>query len=170
MNLKKILLISICLFLISGCSSKEKTDAIKFKEEYEKYNDSKIELEIDENNIITYATTEEINKIIKEKTGVIFIGSPKDNLSRTAIKTLLEASDSTDLTTIYYIDKIDNIEGIEEKKTPLVLNILEGEIVNYHTGTINDSTNLSEDDELELYNIYLDGIHEVLQDSCDERC
>lgn len=170
MNLKKILLISICLLLISGCSSKEKTDAIKFKEEYEKYNDSKIELEIDENNIITYATTEEINKIIKEKTGVIFIGNPKDNLSRTAIKTLLEASDSTDLTTIYYIDKIDNIEGIEEKKTPLVLNVLEGEVVSYHTGTINDDTSLSEDDELELYNIYLDGIHEVLQDSCDERC
>lgn len=170
MKLKKILLISISLLLISGCSSKEKTDAIKFKEEYEKYNDSKIKLEIDENNIITYATTEEINKIIKEKTGVIFIGSPKDNLSRTAIKTLLEASDSTDLTTIYYIDKIDNIEGIEEKKTPLVLNVLEGEVISYHTGTINDSTNLSEDDELELYNIYLDGIHEVLQDSCDERC
>lgn len=170
MNFKKILLISICLLLISGCSSKEKTDAIKFKEEYEKYNNSKIELEIDENNIITYATTEEINKIIKEKTGVIFIGSPKDNLSRTAIKTLLEASDSTDLTTIYYIDKIDNIEGIEEKKTPIVLNVLEGEVVSYHTGTINDSTKLSEDDELELYNIYLDGIHEVLQDSCDERC
>lgn len=170
MKLKKILLISISLLLISGCSSKEKTDAIKFKEEYEKYNDSKIKLEIDENNIITYATTEEINKIIKEKTGVIFIGSPKDNLSRTAIKTLLEASDSTDLTTIYYIDKIDSIEGIEEKKTPLVLNVLEGEVISYHTGTINDSTNLSEDDELELYNIYLDGIHEVLQDSCDERC
>lgn len=170
MKLKKILLISISLLLISGCSSKEKTDAIKFKEEYEKYNDSKIKLEIDENNIITYATTEEINKIIKEKTGVIFIGSPKDNLSRTAIKTLLEASDSTDLTTIYYIDKIDNIEGIDDKKTPLVLNVLEGEVISYHTGTINDSTNLSEDDELELYNIYLDGIHEVLQDSCDERC
>ena len=170
MKLKKILLISISLLLISGCSSKEKTDAIKFKEEYEKYNDSKIKLEIDENNIITYATTEEINKIIKEKTGVIFIGSPKDNLSRTAIKTLLEASDSTDLTTIYYIDKIDSIEGIEEKKTPLVLNVLEGEVISYHTGTINDSTNLSEDDELELYNIYLDGIHEVLQDYCDERC
>ena len=149
MKLKKILLISISLLLISGCSSKEKTDAIKFKEEYEKYNDSKIKLEIDENNIITYATTEEINKIIKEKTGVIFIGSPKDNLSRTAIKTLLEASDSTDLTTIYYIDKIDSIEGIEEKKTPLVLNVLEGEVISYHTGTINDSTNLSEDDELE---------------------
>ena len=170
MKLKNVILIIFCLILCVGCNNTKKTDAIKFKEEYEKYNDSKIKLEIDENNIITYATTEEINKIIKEKTGVIFIGSPKDNLSRTAIKTLLEASDSTDLTTIYYIDKIDSIEGIEEKKTPLVLNVLEGEVISYHTGTINDSTNLSEDDELELYNIYLDGIHEVLQDSCDERC
>ena len=114
--------------------------------------------------------SDEIINEFKEKTGVIFIGSPKNDLSRVAIKTLLEASDSTDLTTIYYVDKIDNIEGIDDKKIPMVINVLDGEIVSYHMGTINDSNKLSEDEELELYNIYLDGIHEVLQDSCDERC
>ena len=53
---------------------------------------------------------------------------------------------------------------------PIVLNILEGKITSYHIGTINDKDKLSESEELELYNIYTDGIHEVLQDTCDEEC
>lgn len=170
----KIVTISIlCLILCIGCSEPKQTDAIKFKEEYEKYNDKKIKLDIDEENIVKYATSEKINNLIKDKTGVIFIGKPNDNLSRTAINILLQAADSTDLNAIYYIDNLDNIEGlndIKDPKIPLVINILEGKIVSYHIGTIDDKTKLSEDEEMQLYNIYLDSIHEVLQDSCDERC
>ena len=169
MKYKKILLLIIIALLI-GCTN-SKSDAIKFKKEYESYNKSNIKLKISENNIIKYKTTEEINKIIKEKTGVIFIGSPKDNLSRTSIKILLDASESTDLKNIYYIDSLKNIKlDIDNLKMPIVLNILEGKITSYHIGTINDKYKLSESEELELYNIYTDGIHEVLQDTCDEEC
>ena len=125
---KKILLILIIFVLLIGCTKKEQTDALKFKEEYEKYNDSKIKLEISEENIIKYATNEEINNIIKNKSGVIFIGNPKDNLSRVAIKYLLEASESTDLKNIYYINNISEIEGIENKQIPIVIYVLDGKV------------------------------------------
>ena len=167
---KKILLILIIFVLLIGCTKKEQTDALKFKEEYEKYNDSKIKLEISEENIIKYATNEEINNIIKNKSGVIFICNPKDNLSRVAIKYLLEASESTDLKNIYYINNISEIEGIENKQIPIVIYVLDGKVVSTHNGTIEEKTTLTEDEEIELYNIYMDGIHEVLQDACDEEC
>lgn len=173
MKLKNILLILICVFFLVGCKEQEETDANKFKNEYEQYNDTKIKIEIEEDNIITYANSSKINNIIKEGTGVIFIGEPKNNLSRTAIKVLLKASDSTDLNNIYYINSLENIEGldnIDNLQIPIVINVLEGTITSYHIGTINNKEQLTDDEEIELYNTYLEGIHEVLQDSCDERC
>ena len=166
MNYKKVLLIVIVI-LLTACT-KELTDSTKFKQEYEKYNKEKIELTIPEENIIEYKTKEEINKIIEKDTGVIFIGSPDDNKSRTSIKLLLEASDSTDLQKIYYID---NIKGIKldniDNKTPIVLFILDGKVLSY---SINEKEELTEDEEIDLYNNYLEGIHQVLQDTCDEEC
>ncbi len=163
--MKYLKIIIIALFLVA-CSNKP-TDAIKFKKEYEKYNDTKIELTISENNIIEYKTNEEINKIIKE-TGVIYIGSPKDNKSRQALKLLLEAADSTDIQKIYYIDSLKGIDlSIDNAKTPIILFILNGEIVEYN---INEKETMSEDEEIDLFNTYLKGIHEVLQDTCDEEC
>ena len=108
---KKLWIIIICL-LCCACNSKNKV--IKFKEEYEKYNKEYIELNLENANIIKYSNNEEINEIIKNKTGVIYIGSPKDNLSRKAIEILLDAADNTGLEKIYYINNLDNIEGIDE--------------------------------------------------------
>lgn len=169
--MKRIITILFITILITGCNNKE-NDALKFKHEYESYNKSNINLEIDEDNIIKYSNSDEINKIIKEGTGVIFIGSPKDNLSRTSIKVLLDASDSTDLSKIYYTSSLNNInlDSIDNPKIPLVINVLEGKIISYHIGTINEKEKLSESDELDLYNIYTDGIHQVLGDTCDEEC
>lgn len=170
---RSIVLLIVMFSLCIGCGNNEQTDALKFKNEYEKYNDSKIELEIDDDNIIKYSNLDSINDIIANGTGVIFIGNPSDNLSRVAIEILLQAADSTDLDTIYYYDKVDDIKGLEEVenlKVPLVINVLEGEIKSYKVGTVSDKTKLNEEEEMDLYNIYLEGIHEVLQDSCDERC
>ena len=170
---RSIVLLIVMFSLCTGCGNNEQTDALKFKKEYEKYNDSKIELEIDDDNIVKYSNLDSINDIIASGTGVIFIGTPSDNLSRVAIEILLQAADSTDLDTIYYYDKVDDINGLEEVenlKVPVVINVLEGEIKSYKVGTVSDKTKLDEDEEMDLYNIYLEGIHEVLQDSCDERC
>ena len=167
MKYKRILLLIIILFL-TACNT-NLTDGEKFKKEYEKYNNEKIELNISKTNIIKYQTKEEINKIIDSKTGVIFIGNPKDNKSRNSIKLLLDAADSTDLQEIYYIDKLEGIEinNIENTKIPIILFVLEGEIKDY---SINEKDKLTEDEEIDLYNKYLEGIHEVLQDACDEEC
>ncbi len=167
---KKLGIIILCLFCCA-CTKQEPTN--KFKEEYEKYNDEYIKLELEDAKLIQYSTTSEINNIIKNKTGVIYIGSPKDNLSRKVIDILLEVADNTGLEKIYYVDSLDGIEGIddiENKKIPLVLFILEGKIVNYHIGTIDDKIDLTDDEIIELYNSYSEGIHQVLQDACDESC
>ena len=62
------------------------------------------------------------------------------------------------------------IDEIENKNIPLVLFVLEGKIEAYHVGTIEDKVELSEDETIDLYNSYLDCIHKVLQDACDESC
>ncbi|MCI6266527.1 MAG: hypothetical protein MR598_06775 [Erysipelotrichaceae bacterium] len=168
----KFIVVMLC-FLCLACGKKEEEDSIKFKEEYEKYNDQYIELEISDVNLIQYSNLEEINKIIKDGTGVIYIGSPTDDVSRRAVDVLLGVTHNTDLEKIYYISSMDGIQGIdsiEEKKIPLVLFVLDGEIVSYHIGTIEDKTDLSDDELVQLYNIYSEGVHKVLQDACDERC
>ncbi len=167
MKYKRILLLIIILFL-TACNT-NLTDGEKFKKEYEKYNNEKIELNISKTNIIKYQTKEEINKIIDSKTGVIFIGNPKNNKSRNSIKLLLDAANSTDLQEIYYIDKLEGIKinNIENIKIPIILFVLEGEIKDY---SINEKDKLTEDEEIDLYNKYLEGIHKVLQDTCDEEC
>lgn len=169
--IKKIITILVLLTLTVGCTNK--SDAMKFKEEYEQYNDKNIKLEIEEDNIIKYATSDEINEIIDKKSGVIFIGNPKDDLSRAAINVLLKAAESTDLQEIYYIEEykeISKIKSIDAIKKPVVINVLEGEIISYHIGTINNKTKLKEENEKKLYDIYSTGIHEVLQDACTEEC
>ena len=164
MNRRFVLIVFIC-FVCFGCSSKKISDSVKFKNEYEKYNDKYMELEIDYDNIVKYANKNKINNIISEGTGVILIGSPRDNVCRKAVSLLLKVSDSTDLDTIYYNSNLDGISGLDdigELNVPVVLFVLDGKIVKYKIG--------ANEEDMDLYNIYLDGIHEVLQDTCDERC
>lgn len=73
---------------------------------------------------------------------------------------------------------IEDSEGNElsagEKRiyVPLVVFVVDGEIVNYHMDTVSSQTDpyvvLDEDQQVELYNIYTDGIHDVLGDVCEE--
>ena len=168
---KNILIILLC-FLCLGCNSKN-GDSIALNKEEEKYNDKYIKLDIDEDNIIKYSDVDSVNKIIKSGSGVIFIGNPRDDISRRAIDILFKVSDSTDLDKIYYIDGLDGILGldnIKDIKVPVVLFVLKGDIVRYQVGIIGDSVDMSHDDEMKLYNNYLEGIHDVLEDTCDEEC
>ena len=167
---KKFVIILLC-FLCVGCNSEKKK--VSFKDEYEKYNGDYIEVSLENTDIIENSDVSSINKIIESGTGVILIANKKDNLSRRAVSVLMEASSNTDLDKIYYIDSIEGIVGIDEienKNIPLVLFVLDGKIEAYHVGTIEDKVELSEDETIDLYNSYLDGIHKVLQDACDESC
>ena len=164
MKRRNLIIVIICI-ICCACTNKN-----KFKEEYEKYNNEYTKIELEDTSIIKYSNKEEINKIIKEKTGVIYFGNPKDNLSRKAIETLLSAAINTGLDKIYYLETKKEIKEVENKQIPLVVFVLEGKIVSEHQGTIDNKSNLTEDETIKLYNIYTEGIHQVLQDTCEEEC
>ena len=86
-------------------------DAIKFKKEYEGYNGVKISdnlyysnLDIDEDNPIKYSNYEEIIDVIKNKTGIIYLGFPECPWCRSALPVLLDALDENDIETLYYLN------------------------------------------------------------------
>lgn len=109
-------------------------DSIKFKEEYESlngkdngYGDKYLSIEISEDNVIKYATFDEIVDLIDNSTGVIYFGFPECPWCRNAVPSLIEAADSTGLDTIYYFNAVD----IRDQK---VLDA-NGEIVTKKEGT-----------------------------------
>lgn len=71
-------------------------------------------------------------------------------------------------------DKQGNSYNTGEKRiyVPTVLFVRDGELVDYHVDTVESQKDpyvaLNEDQTLELYDIYLDGIHDVLDDQCDD--
>lgn len=66
--------------------------------------------------------------------------------------------------------------GMKRIYVPLVVFVVNGEIVDYHLDTVASQkdpyVSLNEEQQIELYNIYSDGIHEVLGDVCmeEEHC
>ncbi len=133
-NIKRIVVSTIILsFLFGGlgCSSttkKEENDAIKFKEEYEKLNDTIREsdgafynnVSIDEKNPIQYISAKEAVEIIKNKTGIIYFGASWCPWCRNAIQVLFDVAQKKNIDVIYYVD-MDKVRNIYEVK--------EGELV-----------------------------------------
>lgn len=89
-----------------------KSDAIKFKEEYEALNGQINEsnkmsypvLEISENNPVKYKTDDEAAKLLESGTGVIYFGFSTCPWCRSMLPSLLKASESTNLGEINYVD------------------------------------------------------------------
>ena len=75
--MKKIFVSSLIILLLCGCGKKTKevkTDAIKFKEEYEKLNDEYQKVSIKERNPMIYSTLEEIYDVMDNGSGLIYLG------------------------------------------------------------------------------------------------
>ena len=77
----------------------------------------------------------------------------------------------------YTIKDSDGVEySVGEKRiyVPIVIFVHDGTIVDYHMDTVETQTNpmdeLTEEEHDELYDIYVSGIHKVLDDLCDENC
>lgn len=114
---------SIFIYNIAGDNNKpnnKQTDGLKFKEEYEKYNNTKdangrdyVNVLIDEDNIMHYATFTELKEILTSGTGVIYFGYPECPWCRSAVPVLVNASSSTGLDKIYYFNAYD----IRDKKS-----------------------------------------------------
>ena len=116
-----IFLIVIISLVVVGCS-KEKTDAMKFKEEYESVNNKvnehtkkeNRELNIPKNNPIVYATAEDIVKRIDNKeTFIVYFGFAECPWCRSVIEQLLKVAEEKKVEKIYYVDVL-NIRDVRE--------------------------------------------------------
>lgn len=109
--MKKIITCFMALMLIAGCSQPSvevNPDAAKFKEEYEilngtmsEYGDSFMEMNIVENNTVTYADIDKIMEILDTE-GVIYFGFPECPWCRNAVPVLIEAAIEEELPIYYF--------------------------------------------------------------------
>ena len=116
---KKILLLIILLasilltvFILKPFNKeKEITDNIKFKQEYEKLNNDKnnINITINENNPFIYSNSKDIiNKINNRESFIVYFGFSKCPYCRTILPSLIEVSEYLEVDKIYYVD-ISNV-------------------------------------------------------------
>ncbi len=109
------LLFTFFAVVLTGCSvnkDENKTDAIKFKEEYEALNDKKNSsdqnyrvLSIPEDNPFIYSTGEEIVKKIENKeTFYVYFGSSYCPWCRSVIEKAIEVAKENNIDKIYYVD------------------------------------------------------------------
>lgn len=126
MNKKTVKLIILVLFIvivilssITVINNKISKDEIKFRIEYEKFNNKTnlskekyVEIHIPERNGIRYTNSKEIIRILKKGTGIIYFGFPQSNWSRDMIEVLIDATIEKDVSKIYYL----NAYGLRDEK------------------------------------------------------
>ena len=133
-KLMMILLLVIVMGIVLGFIYKKetdykKTDAYKFKVEYESLNGEKTTygdntyrtVKIDKNNKIIYSTAKEIvEKIEKNESFVVYFGFSKCPWCRSMIENLIEVSNEYDQE-VYYVDVLEIRDKIEVKDGNLVI-------------------------------------------------
>ena len=102
-------------------------DALKFKEEYEKLNGTVAfgeikynNLEISENNPIKYSSYDELIEVIKNESGIIYLGFPGCPWCRSALPILLDVAKDNDISTIYYKNIKDDRDAFVVEDDKLV--------------------------------------------------
>lgn len=143
--MKKIIILGILLVaIVTGCGDNNKkcnTNALKFKEEYEKYN-KVLKLDIKDDNPMVKMNENDIIKKIDSSNGILFFGDPKNSDSRTLVKELLKTAKDYDCEIIYYYDindlKDNNVYdelqtklGEDKLKNNIVIFYKKGEITKY---------------------------------------
>ena len=183
--MKKVFISSLIILALCGCSKAKKevkTDAIKFKEEYESLNNKKdyIKVNIKKRNPIVYVNIDKINEIMDNKSGLIYLGNPDSNSCRDSIETLIEASKQTGLKKVYYLNTKDlDINDSKYEKLKKYINSFEGINVLFvedkdNIGSISsldkNFKKIFEKEKEDLLKIYRNSIHEMLNDLCDQSC
>lgn len=89
------------------------TDAIRFRQEYEQYNDQikangsgYLSVNIEESSPIRYVDFNAIMKVLEEGTGIIYFGFPTCPWCRNAAPVLIEAAKKEKVKTIYYFNAL----------------------------------------------------------------
>lgn len=115
---KIILILCLSLILFTGCNGKdnEKTDALKFKEEYEALNGVENEnngkkyrkVHVSDDNPFVYKEASDIVKMINNKESfIVYFGFAKCPWCRSIISNLIEVAKDYNIDTIYYVDVYD---------------------------------------------------------------
>lgn len=109
----------------------EETDALKFKREYEEYNDKNYDngkpyfnISLSNKNLFKYIKEEDAVKFLKEGTGVIYFGFPQCPWCRSLVPYLEEIGKEYGVEQIYYLNikeirdsyKVDNKKAVVDKK------------------------------------------------------
>ena len=132
------LLMVIAVIGLTGCNNGGdekvvKTDAIKFKEEYESINGEELygkkarELTIPEKNPFVYATADEIVEMMdNDETFAVYFGFNTCPWCRAAVSTLIDVANDLGLKKVYYVDV---------KEIRNVLEVVDGEVTTKKEGS-----------------------------------
>lgn len=175
-----ILVLILIVIMIFGILNSLKSDASKFKSEYEALNDENVKIEISKNNPIQYVNIDKVFEIFENKTGVIYFGFPGCPWCRNMLPILFEAAKNNNIDIIYYFNpkEIRSSDNDDYNKLISILNhylkenevgektlyvpdvyfVKEGQIVGHHLGTVDSQTNpmesLTDGQKQELLNIF----------------
>lgn len=117
-----IILTLTLLLTLTGCTkNEEKTDAIKFKEEYESVNNQDNghgnkhrELNISKDNPFIYSTAEEISqKMDNNESFIVYFGFKECPWCRSVLTELIKVAKDKEVETIYYVD-VKDIRDVKE--------------------------------------------------------
>lgn len=109
-----VLLLTLLVVGVTACTKNEEKkvyeDGIKFKQEYESFNNRKNEyfdyrtVNIDEENPIVYATDAEIVKKIENKESfIVYFGDPECPWCRSVVEQLIKTAKENKIEKIYYV-------------------------------------------------------------------
>ena len=126
-----IILVIIIVLAIGGglfFLFNNKTDNVKFKNEYESLNGKGkyLEVSIPKDNNIKYATFDEVMDFLNDGTGILYLGFPECPWCRNAIPVLLEAAKKGEVEDVLYF----NAKPIRDEKE-----LKDGKIVTTKEGT-----------------------------------
>ena len=167
-NTLKLLALALIIACVAFVNVKEKN----LKKEYEKLNGKNyIKVSIPKDSPLINTNYNTLKKMTK-KTGVIFIGTSKNQASRDSIKPLLEAADETGIDKIYYID-IKKIEKtnynkelqIKKINIPTLITIKNGKVLEIINGkNIKNSKykKMSKEKQIQLKEKYIKAINKIL--------
>ncbi len=156
-----------------------RTDASKFKSEYEALNKENVEIKVPKDNPIKYTKVDEIFEILESGTGVIYFGFPGCPWCRNMLPILFQAAQKNNIDTIYYlnprevsdeehsklIDVLKEYLDVNENGeltlyVPDVYFVKDGQILGHHLGTVDSQTDpyviLTEEQKEELLQIFDD--------------
>lgn len=160
-----VILIGIVIFLVVKNGKRdtvvnEKSDAVKFAEEY---------TEIDDDNVFVYSDVDEIIDILESGTGVIYLGFPECKWCQRYVTYLNEVAKSRGIDKIYYYnirqDRNDNSEnylkivelikdylqlddeGNPRIYVPAIIFMSDGKIIGFDDETSLDTKGLDSPDE-----------------------